>query len=210
MVVCVGAVFNGPLFAFYFLSSSLVMDISLLGLARSIVPQILSIIWVATLALLGLCPVALIQGSTNAIVAAAARPAFNRPAALLKSQIRFNKDWGIWGRLWIAKYTIPKPESEVRGLGTIVGVREALKAAIDELGDGGDTTCLLADVVDVETEWTGYRHGVSPVAARPKVTEREQYQKMMEQVVPGSPTILYFHGGAFWSVFSPNVITSLS
>ena len=193
-----------------FLGSLLAMDLSPLGLARSILPQIPFIIWKAILAIFGLWPEALVQGPTNAILAVAARPVFSRPAALLKSQIRFNTDWGIWGCLWISKYTIPKPESKVYGLGTVVGVREALKAAIEELGDGEDTAYLLPEVVDVETEWTGYRHGVSPIAARPKLPEREQYFKMMEEVRPGSPTLLYFHGGAFWSVLSPVNMISLS
>lgn len=175
------------------------MDTTPLGLARSVLPQMPLIFLTALLAFFGLSPNASVQEIMNEVFVAFARPVFGRPAALLKSQIHFNKDWGIRGRMWIAKYTIPRPQDEIYASKSIVGVREALMAAILELGDG-EECFTLPDVVDVQTEWTGYRHGVSHVSPRPKLQEHEHYSKLMEEVDTVCPTLLYFHGGAFWLV----------
>jgi len=58
----------------------------------------------------------------------------------------------------------------------------------------------MPELADVEVEWTGYRAGVSAWAPRLGIGEKEQYEKMMEDVEEGSPVVLYFHGGAFWLV----------
>jgi hypothetical protein len=81
------------------------------------------------------------------------------------------------------------------------GIREAVAAVIENLGDseGNDVKGLqMPELEDVEVEWTGFRAGVSAFSPRPEAAEREQYERMMEEVEESSPSIIYFHGGAFW------------
>lgn len=193
------------------------MDISPVGLARSILPKTPLIVKTTILSLLGYSANSFIQDFLTEVIVVLARPVLGTPAGLLRSQIFFKTDWnklfGIWGRMWIAAYTIPAPEANYNEDDNILGVREAVSRAIIELGDG-EQMCYVPELVDVETEWTGYRQGVSNIARRPMISEQEQYARMMEEVDPDSPTILYFHGGAFWSVsavlkfFTAKVLTS--
>ena len=174
------------------------MDISPLGIARNTLPQVPLVFKTAILALFGCSPNSSVQDVITEVIAVAARPVLSTPTALLKSQMQFKGlDFGVWGRLWIAQYTIPSPESEVNGVGRIFGPREALMRAIRELGDGSEVYAI-PEIVGVETEWTGYRKGVSHIARPPKGSQNEQYNRMMEEVGPESPVILYFHGGAMW------------
>ena len=178
------------------------MDISPVGLARNVLPHIPLVIKTAILSLLGRSPHAAVQDLVTETLVVAARPILGTPAGLLASQAQFSKDWVIWGRMWIAKYTVPRPGDQDLDRGGVLGVRQALMRAICVLGDGTEVFDL-PEVKDVETEWTGYRHGVSHVAWRPDLPEKEQYKNLMQEVEPDSPTILYFHGGAFWSVSFP-------
>lgn len=178
------------------------MDITLVGLARSVLPQIPLVIKTAILALLGRSPNTSVQDSFTETLVVAARPILGTPTELLRSQTQFNKDWGVWGRMWIAKYTVPQPKDPDIDHGNVLSVRRALSRAIDVLGDGTGR-CDLPDVVDVQAEWTGYRHAVSPVARRPDMREADHYKSLMQEVEPDCPTILYFHGGAFWSRLDP-------
>lgn len=173
------------------------MDVSPLGLARNTLPNIPLILKTTVLAIFGWSPNTSIQDVITEVIAVAARPVLGTPVGLLKSQQQLRVGYGIRGRMWIAKYTILSPEKESNNqLGTCE-VYEALIKAIDVLGDGSD--CYIQpEVVDVEAEWTGYRRGVSHFARQPDISEEEKYTKMMEEVEPESPVILYFHGGAFW------------
>lgn len=173
------------------------MDISLLGLAKHTIPQIPLVIKTAILAPIGQSPNASVQDVLTEIITVAARPILSTPAPLLKSQAQFRYDYGIRGRMWISKYTIPAPPDPGVGESDILTVKEALSRAIKVLG-GGEDDYEFPEVVDVEAEWTGYRGGVWHTAGRPRVEERKQYDMMMEEVEEGSPVILYFHGGAFW------------
>jgi hypothetical protein len=49
--------------------------------------------------------------------------------------------------MWIAKYTVPKPEDQDVDRGSVLGVRRALARAINALGDGAETFDL-PEVVD--------------------------------------------------------------
>ncbi|TVY82066.1 Esterase [Lachnellula suecica] len=172
------------------------MDISPLGLARNTLPHIPLILKTAFLALFGWSPNSPVQDAITEIITVAARPHLSTPTTLLKSQQQSRVDHGIWGRMWISKYTILSPEKEPNSHTGICGVYEALTKAIEALGDGSESYTPLV-VANVETEWTGYRQGVSHIARSPDISEREKYERMMEEVELDSPVILYFHGGAF-------------
>ncbi|KAI9647565.1 hypothetical protein NHQ30_003950 [Ciborinia camelliae] len=172
------------------------MDISPIGIAKAVIPNLPLIIKTTILALLSRSPNASVQDVVTEVIVVTARPMLSTPAAILKSQIQSQIDWGIWGQIWIAKYTIPKPQDDCYENKGAYSAREALVKAIEELGDENNAFDL-PEIVDVQAEWTGYRNGVSAFARRPDIPEHEQYNMMMREVAPGSPTILYFHGGAF-------------
>ncbi|KAF7960037.1 hypothetical protein EAE96_001637 [Botrytis aclada] len=172
------------------------MDISPFGIAKAVIPNLPSVIKTAILALLSPSPNASVQDVITEVIVVTARPMLSTPAAILKSQIQSRIDWGVWGPMWIAKYTIPRPQDDFHDNERVYGIRNALVKAIKELGTG-DNAFDLPEIVDVQAEWTGYRNGVSAFARRPDVSECKQYEMMMKEVAPNSPTILYFHGGAF-------------
>lgn len=173
------------------------MDISPLGIAKVTIPNLPLIIKTTILALFSRSPNASVQDVITELIVTAARPMLSTPAAILKSQIQSQIDWGIWGQMWIAKYTIPRPQDDCSADTGVYSARDALVKAIEELG-GEQNAFDLPETVDVEAEWTGYRHGVSIFARRPNIPEHEQYRTMMREVATNGPTILYFHGGAFW------------
>ncbi|KAL9106810.1 MAG: hypothetical protein Q9227_008232 [Pyrenula ochraceoflavens] len=181
------------------------MDISPGGLAATIIPHIPFIVFTAILAIFRLSRNASVQEFLTELTVVAARPVLGKPAPLLQSQRQFNREFGIWGPRWIAKYTIPKPTEPngtdaenvtAAGKGKVYKIQEALGAAIAALGDGNDEY-TMPDIQDVYVEWTGYRPGVSTWAQRPNLPEQEQYKKLMGEIDADSPTILFFHGGAF-------------
>jgi hypothetical protein len=173
------------------------MDISPFGIIKNSLCQVPLIVKTAILAFLGRSPNTDVQDALTEIIAVAARPVMSTPTALLKSQTQFKIDYGVWGRMWIAKYTIPASQSDISTADGAIDALEALKRAIEALWDGPEDY-ELPKVIDVEAEWTAYRDGVGWTAKRPKILEREQYDNMMREVEPDSPVILYFHGGAFW------------
>jgi acetyl esterase/lipase len=176
------------------------MDITPTGLICNLLPVIPQFLSTALQASLGISPNAEHQEALTELIALIARPILGTPSSLLRSQEFFGRDVPIWGPMWIAKCTLPKPERCFRGGGSTLGIEQALLKAIENLGDGAAYEGRFPEIVDVEAEWTGYRGGVSYLARRPDMPEYEHYRKLMQETGPGSPTILYFHGGAFWYV----------
>jgi hypothetical protein len=174
------------------------MDVSPIGLARAYIPALPVLITTIVLSVLRLFtrndrhP----QDVLTAIIVALMRPIMSTPGSLAKSQAQWLTDFGIWGRMWVAKTTVPRPERYSGGQG-VVDVKEAVRRAIECLGDEGARDVPF-DVADVDVEWTGYRRGVSPIAMRANLSEKEHYGRMMGEVGEECATILYFHGGAFW------------
>lgn len=196
------------------------MDITPRGLIRAFAYQIPALTLNTCLAAAGLSRNSSHQDLLTELITLWARPVLRTPAALLKSQQAFNYDYGVWGRIWVSKWTVP---IDVIGLVDIEGGREksekshegfdgedgarseaaltlqqAVESAILELGDGNVTggDLSMSDLDPVQTEWTAYRGNVSHVAMRPDLSERDMYTAMMEDTDPSGPTILYFHGGA--------------
>ncbi|TGO66648.1 hypothetical protein BOTNAR_0057g00320 [Botryotinia narcissicola] len=172
------------------------MDISPLAIVNAVIFNLPLVIKTVVLALLSRSPNASVQDVITEVIVVTARPMLSTPAAILKSQIRSQIDWGVWGPIWIAKYAIPRPQDDCHDNERVYGVRNALVKAIKELGTD-DNAFDLPEIVDVQAEWTGYRSGVSTIARRLDIPECKQYEMMMKEVAPNSPTILYFHGGAF-------------
>lgn len=173
------------------------MDISPLGIAKSVVSNLPLIVKTTILALLSRSPNASVQDVITEVLVVTARPMLGTPAAILKSQVQSQIDWGVWGQIWIAKYTIPKPQDYCHVNTCTYNAKKALLRAIEELG-GEQNAFDVPEVGDVQGEWIGHRKGVTSFARRPDIPEHEQYEMMMREVAPESPTILYFHGGAFW------------
>lgn len=98
------------------------------------------------------------------------------------------KDPGIKGPLWISKVTIPKPEED--------HVQDALTRAIEALNQDRENH-TPAPVESVEAEWTGSRAGVDAHRPRPDLSEKQHFDRLMNEVT-SDVTILYFHGGALY------------
>lgn len=188
------------------------MDISPLALVRAFVSQLPALVLTVLLAIVGQSPNRAHQDLMTELIVLLARPILQTPAPLLASQRALNRDYGVWGRMWVCKWTVPVPVGaegvrtprEKADAGTEeqqgMSIREALDFAIRELRpDNRDVASLpqsMPPVFPVETEWTAYRRDVSYVARRPALSEREMYAAMMEDIGTSGPTILYFHGGA--------------
>lgn len=129
------------------------------------------------------------QNLTTEVAVVVLRSIMNmrRPVRFLQKVT--TRDPGIKGPIWVSKVSLAPP------LGGD-GPREAVRAAIAELGTGNETY-TMPDVATVEAEWNGYRDGASSTEPRPDLPEAEQYRKLMKEVT-SDVTILYFHGGAYF------------
>ncbi|KAL2054872.1 hypothetical protein ABVK25_004694 [Lepraria finkii] len=93
------------------------------------------------------------------------------------------------GLIWVSRVTLPPPQED--------DVRQALFQTIDRLSTKSETYTKPASV-PVEGEWVGHRHNVDAQAPEPALTEREKYDGLMRDV-SSEVTMLYVHGGAFYS-----------
>ncbi|KAF2014198.1 hypothetical protein BU24DRAFT_392327 [Aaosphaeria arxii CBS 175.79] len=174
------------------------MDISPLGVLRAVIPELPRIVAAVGVALLRIFsfdrkwP----QDFITNIIVIFSRPVLGTPASILKAQGQWNTDFGIWGPMWISKVEYPKPEDYSEGEESVLGVKEAVTKAIRHLGNGISNE-IASEVASVEAEWTGYRSGAFFFQPRPNLSEKEHYEKMMDEIGVDSPTILFFHGGAF-------------
>lgn len=114
------------------------------------------------------------------------RSILSTKAPLGKTQSDGIRDPGVKGPMWIAKVTLPQPETDVR---------DAVLHAIEDLKTGNETYDI-PDPVAVEAEWTGYRAGVGKHTKEPNLSEEEKYLKLRQES-PSDMTILFFHGGAY-------------
>lgn len=103
--------------------------------------------------------------------------------------------------MWISKISARALEDTIRvGVGgdhaTAVDLREALARVITHLGYRKESY-TMPNTIEVYAECTDYRQDAWLTSLRPNIMEKEQYDETMKEVKPGSPTILYIHGGAF-------------
>jgi hypothetical protein len=110
------------------------------------------------------------------------------PEPLSKTQKGSLRDPGVKGRIWVSRYTIPRPAED--------DVRQALFKAIDDAKDGNEIY-TKPDIAPVEVEWTGYRNDAKPESPELDVTEPEKYHNLTKEVT-SEVVFLYFHGGAYY------------
>lgn len=120
-----------------------------------------------------------------------------KPMSITHSQKTLNRDPGIKGRIWVAKYTSPTPpDDSIRDV--IIRTVESMRPSSAD----GTRPPPLKDIqwpeaVPVEAEWTGYRKNATSSSTLPPILELEKYVELMREVT--SPvTVLYFHGGAYY------------
>ena len=192
------------------------MDFGLSAIWRNWLPTLPATLRTSLLAGLGLTENAEHQDVLTQIIVANARPILQTPAALKRSQEFFNTDWPVVGRMWVSKFTIPVsvPAGQQSKLDSAAAaaldVRDAVEFAITKLSPdylrtaaaaaaAGEQSCPceVSGVCAVETEWTAFRPRALPVIEPlPLYTQAKLYQRMMDDVPLGGPTILYMHGGA--------------
>ncbi|CAN8098038.1 unnamed protein product [Discula destructiva] len=120
-----------------------------------------------------------------------------KPMSITHTQKILNRDPGVKGRIWVAKYTSPAPpETSIRDV--VVRAVEVMRTAgPDETAPTPLKGVTWPDAVPVEAEWTGYRRNATPSSRLPPILELEKYGEMMREVT--SPvTVLYLHGGAYY------------
>lgn len=117
-----------------------------------------------------------------------------RPSSISKVQAMTTRDPGIKGRIWISKVAseIP-PENHIRD--TLLAVIDTMRE--DRSSRSAEGLFGVPEIASVEAEWTGYRAKATLDATLPPISEEEKYEEMMKEC-RSSPTILYFHGGAYY------------
>lgn len=162
------------------------------------------------LAILGQSPNAADQEWLTEILVQIARPILRTPSALLASQEFFNRDPGVWGRVWVAKYTIPPPEKVAPPRAaadpllqrSAFTVDEAVTLAFERLSmyeDEKGCQTPWFSTGGVEAEWTCYRPNATSWSRPPKAIPQQIYRYAINDLPEGedSPVMLFAHGGAF-------------
>ncbi len=115
----------------------------------------------------------------------------SQPLSISKTQALIAGDPGIKGRICVSKVAskIP-PENHIR---------DTLLAVIDAMGEdrSGGGSFRIPEIACVEAEWTGYRAKAALGSPLPPISEEGKYAEMMKEC-RSCPTILYFHGGAYY------------
>ena len=119
----------------------------------------------------------------------------SKPGPIAKTQAMTTRDPGVKGRMWVCQVASQVPPEN--------DIRDALLAVIEALRDNGadspatSTSPRIPEIASVEAEWTGYRAKALRDAPLPAIPEAEKYAEMMREC-RSSPTVLYFHGGAYY------------
>lgn len=157
----------------------------------------------AVLNLLRLSENAAKQSLRTEVLIAIIRTLVNIPNSIGRIQGLGNKDPGIKGGIWISKVTIPASSETV----TVDAVLRAVRD-LDERAEEVEYVPPTLSAADFEAEWTGPRRDVAKDAPRPDISEREQYEKLVEES-PSDTTILYFHGGGYFCMDVSHALTLL-
>ncbi|KAL2277458.1 hypothetical protein FJTKL_00038 [Diaporthe vaccinii] len=175
------------------------MDADTLKMYMQILPKLPLVARVALLHVLQMSPpskyVDLRTELTVAVLRSFLTP--SKPTTISSTQKLLNKDPGVKGRIWVAKYTAPSPKE--------TSLRDVVVRAVENMrqpSSNGSPPPPLKDIewpetVPVEAEWQGYRAGATTQSRLPPITEPEKYTEMMKEV-KSPATILYFHGGAYY------------
>lgn len=175
------------------------MDADSLKMYLQILPKLPLVARVALLHVLQMSPpskyVDLRTELTVAVLRSFLSP--SKPTTISSTQKLLNKDPGIKGRIWVAKYTAPSPKE--------TSMRDVVIRAVESMrqpGSNGSPPPPLKGIewpeaVPVEAEWQGYRAGATAQSRLPPITEAEKYTEMMKEV-KSPATVLYLHGGAYY------------
>lgn len=158
-----------------------------LGLVREVLKRVPMLLKTTLLHILSLSPTGGKQDLRTEITVSIIRSFMTFTSSSGQMQKRSMKDPGVKGPMWVANVTMPRP-AETDAL-------DALLKVIEHHKEGGETY-QIPEMVDVEAEWTGYRKGVNKKEPPPPISDRDKYDKMMEEVREDL-TVLYFHGGAY-------------
>lgn len=175
------------------------MDAATLKLLLQLLPRLPMIARVAIFHMLQMSPsskyVDLKTELTVTIIRSFLNP--SKPMSISGTQNLLNRDPGIKGRIWVAKYRAPAPkETSIRDV-VIRAVENMRQPASDGSPPPPSKDVEWPDVVPVEAEWTGYRAGATAQSILPPITEAEKYAEMMKEV-RSKATVLYLHGGAYY------------
>ncbi|KAH8897018.1 hypothetical protein GQ53DRAFT_760234 [Thozetella sp. PMI_491] len=166
-----------------------------LGLLLALLPKIPFMIKVAIWHLLSLSPESKHQDFQTEFVVKLIGSFLvpSKPRPISATQKLLGRDPGVKGRVWISTYAAPIPPE--------ASIREALEKAIKGLDTTGSAAeaLVLPEIIPVEAEWTGYRPGVAKDALPPRLSEKEKYAALMNDVKMPA-TVLYFHGGAYYAM----------
>jgi acetyl esterase/lipase len=111
------------------------------------------------------------------------------PIPISVTQANSLRDGGVRGKMWVSRYTIPKPAED--------DLRAALFRAFDALSEHGEHVDA-PDVLPVGVEWTGFRADAADIDPEPAdASEADKYASLMKEVTSDA-TILYLHGGGFY------------
>ena len=174
------------------------MDSSTFTMLKALAPVIPSLAGTALKHSLGLTPTANERDARTEVTVQAMRfvmGGLGKPRPIGQLQAVMLQDPGVKGPMWIAKATIPPPDSAQQGL------TEAVFRAIEELkvDPSDELKYTKPGLVDVEVEWTGYRPGAAKDAPLPNIDEKEKYARLLgEDTRINDTTVLYFHGGAYY------------
>ncbi|CAJ2505299.1 Uu.00g126930.m01.CDS01 [Anthostomella pinea] len=164
-----------------------------LGLYWELLPKVPLVVRVALLHVLKMSDAAHYLDLRSDVTISVLRSLLDRskPRGILKTQAMTLSDPGVRGRIWISTVASKVPPEQ--------GLRDALLAAISDMGDAGtkSTSFRIPDIVPIEAEWTGYRAAATPESTPPPMTEEQKYHEMMKEC-KNSTTVLYFHGGAYY------------
>ncbi|CAF9934660.1 hypothetical protein IMSHALPRED_009792 [Imshaugia aleurites] len=169
------------------------MDVSNpIAIARLILPQVPLMFKTAVLHSLGIPHTSTKWDLKTELIVKTLRSLLDpsQPSPISKQQKASLHDPGIKGKMWISKTTFPAPEQD--------DVLKILNQAVEDLKEPSEKytpTVMTA----VEAEWTGYRANVDDHRQRPDLSERQHYAKLMSEV-ESDATMLYFHGGAMFTM----------
>lgn len=188
------------------------MDVSPRGLIANWVPHFPRLCKTIVQALFGCSPNAEYQDWMTEVIVQVARPILQTPAALLKSQNFFLLDTGVWGHMWVSKYTIPAPVNvpndhklNIRAIESnrVLTISQAIFFAVNNLAIHDDEkSCPVPplDPAGIQVEWTSYRRNARFWSRSPSgLSNQDIYDRTILDLPDGndSPVILFAHGGAF-------------
>ncbi|KAI9705275.1 MAG: hypothetical protein M1820_005273 [Bogoriella megaspora] len=112
-------------------------------------------------------------------------------ATLSKLQELTTTDPEVKGPSWVSRTVFHAPPSDEND------IEDLVTSAVRRLSKKGETAGFLG-VKDVAARWTGYRKGAQNDDPEPDISEEAKFEGLMKDVTHPL-TVLFFHGGGFYS-----------